>query len=100
MKLRRLSVGCYQTVDGRYNIEKNEDYEQECNCVHCRNGLSSDCPRNGVSWYFRWIVWDNHAEDYAMFTTPYGVVYPGPDGFDTKSDAVGWLEYHLGRKQS
>lgn len=92
MKLRKLSSGLYQTEDGRFNIERDEHRENDCECIHCLDGRVWHCRSNGVRVEIAWIVWNNEEDDYAEGT--------GPLEFDTKREAVAYLTDHYERTVS
>ena len=91
--VRRLGVGLYETLDGRYRIER-QDGETECShplCdqFHRRFWTETGDGRGAIHWmaYVAWHVWDTVADDYAGGG--------GPVEHDTKRDALRWLMHHL-----
>lgn len=89
MKLKREGSGQYVTEDGRYRIERTDD-----NLTECQHPL---CDRLHEKWveedmhlvaYTQWHVWDTVKDDYAG----------GHETFETKRDAVAWLETHLAKR--
>jgi hypothetical protein len=89
VKLRRVPAGQtvgYATLDGRYLIER-QDGSTECSHPLCDTLHRDLHPGDDMHWvsYVAWHVWDTVRDDYA-----------GHEQFDTKRDAVAWLERHLG----
>jgi hypothetical protein len=87
VKLRRLATGVYATLDGRYQVEAQVNWTEcdhpLCDQLHERfiyRGMH-DVP------YTVWIVWD----------VEYGGYVENHHTFDTKRDAVAWLENYLER---
>ena len=123
-KLKRNFPGNYTTDDGFFNVEFVDNYETECDEAHPMRisradrewfaGLSAFekeqfsrshwtkywallnrqkgyfCDGGETHYYSRWIVWDNGADDYPAES--------GPDGFDTKKDAVEFLKRLYAKK--
>lgn len=65
--LRRIAAGQYQTLDGRYNIER-QDGQTECEHPLCDPLHQKYHARNDVHWitYSAWHVWDNERDEYAF----------------------------------
>jgi hypothetical protein len=93
LNLRRCDSG-YETLDGRYVIERQDDYSEcehpMCDPLHKRfwaPGRGVLHPINAVQWH----VWDNHAYDgRGDYVDP-----SHSRGFTTKRDATRWLKDHL-----
>lgn len=83
MKLKRVPTG-YSTLDGRYLIERQDGMTEcthpSCDILHHR-WIALDMH---LVPYVAWHVWDTVIDDYAFH-----------EEFDTKREAVGWLERHL-----
>jgi hypothetical protein len=88
MRLRRIESGTYQTADGRFNIERQEN-DAECShplcaTLHADRQWTGDLPGHTVTT-IDWIVWDNEADDYAG----------SHETFVSKRAATVWLERYL-----
>jgi hypothetical protein len=114
MKLRREDTGVYVTEDGRYEVSKSWA-STDCYDAHpvqigrevrvlARDGgdqpenVNNDawfaarmgkkgyrCEGGAEHWYVSWGVWNRPADDYVA----------GGEHFDTKADAVKFLERHV-----
>ena len=91
VKLRKLGPGRYATLDGRYQVERQDGLTEcehpLCDTLHRKWHTTQ---RHGWVHYIpypAWHVWDNERDDYAGGG--------GPEEFDTKALAVAWLERHL-----
>ncbi len=88
MKLKRLGAGQYATEDGRYRVERQEGDTEcshpQCDVLHVKWLTDTRDGRGLVHWvtYVEWTVWDTQTNDYAG----------GQHPFDTKAEAVEWLE--------
>jgi hypothetical protein len=98
MTLRRLGPGSYETLDGRYRIER-QDGETECShplCdpLHERYWTYTRDGRGSMHWvdYVSWHVWDVAKDDYA------GSGGTAAD-FASKREAVEWLRLHLATRR-
>jgi hypothetical protein len=88
--LRRCDSG-YETLDGRYVIERQDDIT-ECEHPMCeplhRRYWTYDAD-GAMHWIIvpQWHVWDTQRNDYADSNAR---------GFETKRDAVRWLADRIG----
>jgi hypothetical protein len=87
VRLRKLEAGRYQTVDGRYNIERQDGTtgcdHPKCDVLHRKWHESTMARGSGGGWmhwvtYVAWHIWDNERADYAA---------PGLVEYDTKWEA-------------
>ncbi len=89
MRLHNYGAGTYATLDGRFLIERQDGETQcehpLCEQLHERFMSWGDLPGHSVL-YVSWHVWDNERNDYASTDSGH---------FDTKREAVAWLERHL-----
>lgn len=65
-----VAPGDYTTPSGRYKVERDEHYENECECIHCLDSRVHDCRSRypGQRTEIAWIVWDTDVDDYATGT--------------------------------
>jgi len=88
--LRKIAAGQYETTDGRYKIEADDNpLPGACECFICQNGWP-ECPHGGVGNEHGWLIWDDYVGDYLAGT--------GPLEFKTKRDAVAYLNRHLAKE--
>lgn len=61
------STGNWLTPSGRYSVEFDVNYENECECIHCLDSRVADCRSAypGQAAQKGWHVWDEHRGDYA-----------------------------------
>lgn len=80
--LQGIAPGEYVTASGRYRVERDEHYENECECIHCLDSRVHDCRSKypGQRTEIAWIVWDTTTDDYATGT--------GALQFDTMREAA------------
>jgi hypothetical protein len=97
--LRRLGAGQYVTLDGRYQIER-QDGQTECEHPLCdvlhERFHSSVGAHGGGGWvhyvsYVAWHVWDNEINDYLGNSNI---------EVDTKREAHRYLTNHLHLQQA
>lgn len=97
-KLRKLGPGQYVTLDGRYQVER-QDGTTECDHPQCdvlHRKWHSNLPGRSYGWvhyvpYPAWHVWDNEHDDYAGGH--------GPEEYETKRDAVQALASLLAKEE-
>lgn len=88
MKTKRIAPGKYETLDGRYTIQRDVDhvaYDQWYLDRHPEIAFSKS-PDAGFYEVPIWNIWDNELDDYPNRENRY---------FDSKRDAVAWLAGHL-----
>lgn len=92
MKLRRLGAGLYETLDGRYRVERQDGTTEcdhpLCDPLHQKFWTRTGDGRGAVHWidYPAWHVWDNEKDDY---------ISDDFREFETKGAAVAALGRHL-----
>ena len=82
--LTRNEAGNWLTPSGRYSVEFEVSYANECECIHCLDSRTEDCRSAfpGSRADKGWHVWDAQTDDYAKGT--------GYHSFDTMKDAAAY----------